>query len=216
MRRFLPFAALLGVALVLGCQDVGTGPDGLVPQFDKKDLDRGPCPGDVAPVNGHCHGDEEPPPPTADSRDLFLSPAFTCDGGAFTTDEKFGQVNWASGRIFVGEAALPASDHIHFDLQLTGVITAGDYTIFGSQNPDPDCDDGRTTEIPGGAVDLGTVKVKKNGKVVTPGILQFEFPLHDAQDGDLETEVWVTVSGPGGLFRSTPFPLVILKHVEVQ
>ena len=35
MRRFLPFAALLGVALVLGCQDVGTGPDGLEPQFDK-------------------------------------------------------------------------------------------------------------------------------------------------------------------------------------
>ncbi len=28
MRRFLPFAALLGVALVLGCQDVGTGPVG--------------------------------------------------------------------------------------------------------------------------------------------------------------------------------------------
>ena len=35
MRRFLPFAALLGVALVLGCQDVGTGPDGLVPQFKR-------------------------------------------------------------------------------------------------------------------------------------------------------------------------------------
>ena len=35
MRRFLPFAALLGVAFVLGCQDVGTGPDGLVPQFGK-------------------------------------------------------------------------------------------------------------------------------------------------------------------------------------
>ena len=33
MCRFLPFAALLGVALVLGCQDVATGPDGLVPQF---------------------------------------------------------------------------------------------------------------------------------------------------------------------------------------
>ena len=36
MRRFLPFAALLGVALVLGCQDVGTGPEGLVPQFSHK------------------------------------------------------------------------------------------------------------------------------------------------------------------------------------
>ncbi len=57
MRRFLPFAALLGVALVLGCQDVGTGPDGLVPQFDRKGT------GDCAPPedNVHCHDDEEPP-----------------------------------------------------------------------------------------------------------------------------------------------------------
>jgi hypothetical protein len=54
MRRFLPFAALIGVALVLGCQDVGTGPDGLVPQFDKKGT------GDCA--NGkpiHCHGGDD-------------------------------------------------------------------------------------------------------------------------------------------------------------
>ena len=39
MRRFLPFAALLGVALVLGCQDLGSGPVepyGLEPQFAKK------------------------------------------------------------------------------------------------------------------------------------------------------------------------------------
>ena len=36
MRRFLPFAALLGVALVLSCQEQGpVGPDGLVPQFAK-------------------------------------------------------------------------------------------------------------------------------------------------------------------------------------
>ena len=28
MRRFLPFAALLGVVFVLGCQDLGTGPAG--------------------------------------------------------------------------------------------------------------------------------------------------------------------------------------------
>ena len=38
MRRFFPFAALLGVAFVLGCQDVGTGvvaSDGPGPQFAK-------------------------------------------------------------------------------------------------------------------------------------------------------------------------------------
>ena len=36
MRRFIPFAALLGVAFVLGCQDLGTGvvaSDGPGPQF---------------------------------------------------------------------------------------------------------------------------------------------------------------------------------------
>ena len=40
MRQFFPFAALLGVALVLGCQDVGTGvvaSDGAGPQFTHKD-----------------------------------------------------------------------------------------------------------------------------------------------------------------------------------
>ena len=50
MRRFLPLAALLGVALVLGCQDLGSGgvgPHG--PQFDKRST--GPCP--VPRLNGH-------------------------------------------------------------------------------------------------------------------------------------------------------------------
>ena len=56
MRRFLPFAALLGVALVLGCQDLApVGPDGLVPQFDKpRSFCENPTDG------GHCHDDEEP------------------------------------------------------------------------------------------------------------------------------------------------------------
>ena len=60
MRPFLPFTALLGVALVLGCQDVGTGPDGLVPQFDKKSTL--PC---VVPrLNFHCHVLDPQPPAT--------------------------------------------------------------------------------------------------------------------------------------------------------
>ena len=44
MRSFLPFAALLGVALLLGCQDLGSGPvgpDGLVPQFTHKNSEHG-------------------------------------------------------------------------------------------------------------------------------------------------------------------------------
>ena len=65
MRRFLPFAALIGVALVLGCQDVGSGPvgpDGLVPQFDKGGTPGAvaECPGGVdRDDKGHCHGDED-------------------------------------------------------------------------------------------------------------------------------------------------------------
>ena len=49
MRRFFPFAALLGAAFVLGCQDVGTGvvgPDGLEPQFARKGKGKPPS-GDV-------------------------------------------------------------------------------------------------------------------------------------------------------------------------
>ena len=64
MRRFLPFAALLGVALLLGCQDLGSvGPDGLVPQFDRKDFTPERCEGKVNPVDGHCHGGEDPADP---------------------------------------------------------------------------------------------------------------------------------------------------------
>ena len=53
MRRFFPFAALLGVAFVLGCQDVGTGvvaSDGPGPQFAKP-----VCPG----PHPSCGGDED-------------------------------------------------------------------------------------------------------------------------------------------------------------
>ena len=51
MRRFLPFATLLGVAFLLGCQDPGSGPVGLEPpQFDKS--------GSVCA--GHCpHNDDD-------------------------------------------------------------------------------------------------------------------------------------------------------------
>ena len=64
MRSFLPFAALLGVALVLACQDVGTGPDGLLPQFNKKGaIEQENCP--VQMRQGHCHVAEDPVPTPA-------------------------------------------------------------------------------------------------------------------------------------------------------
>ena len=68
MRRFLPFAALIGVALVLACQDVGTGPDGLVPQFNKPlDISEEDCddlPGFIFDEKGHCHAGEVVAEPT--------------------------------------------------------------------------------------------------------------------------------------------------------
>ena len=40
MRSFLPSVALITAAFLFACQDVGpAGPDGLVPQFAKKDCD---------------------------------------------------------------------------------------------------------------------------------------------------------------------------------
>jgi hypothetical protein len=51
--------ALLSAVFILGCQDLGSGPvgpDGLVPQFDKKES--GVC---DDPRDGHCHGDDEEP-----------------------------------------------------------------------------------------------------------------------------------------------------------
>ena len=87
MRSFLPFSALLGVALVLGCQDLGTGPvepDGLVPQFAKKN-----CKGtDHPPPCGKDDGDPPPPPADATFKATFTldvtgmaSPLFGPQGG---------------------------------------------------------------------------------------------------------------------------------------
>ena len=137
---------------------------------------------------------------------LFKNPSFTCADGATDIGQgSFGHVSW--GAIFVGEA-VHAGDHIHYELHLEGV-DAGDYTIFGNQAEDPNCDGAN-----GETVDIGTVKVMKNGRVVSPGNFQFEFPKHDA--GGLTTHVWVTVSGPGGIFRSPAVEVVIPPHVEVQ
>ena len=55
--------ALLSAVFILGCQDVGTGPDGLVPQLDKPGEPGTPtCPGGAdRDGKGHCHDDEETP-----------------------------------------------------------------------------------------------------------------------------------------------------------
>ncbi len=51
MRRFLPFAALLGVAFVLGCQDVGTVREKKL-WCGKDDGDPPPPPEDVGLLGG--------------------------------------------------------------------------------------------------------------------------------------------------------------------
>jgi len=171
--------ALLSVAFLLGCQEQGSGPVGPEgPQFDKPDNDPTDCAVGEVFSSGHCHAGEEP---NLIEALLFNSPSFTCADGATDTGDSFGKVGWQIDRIFVGEAALPASDHIHFQLQLTGA-PAGDYTIFGNQAEDLNCDQDN-----GETVDIGTVKVKKNGKVVTPGGLKFEFPFHDVPTDPLTT-----------------------------
>ena len=56
--------ALLSAAFILGCQDVGTGPDGLVPQFNRKGaIVQEDCP--VQMRQGHCHVAEDPVPTPA-------------------------------------------------------------------------------------------------------------------------------------------------------
>ena len=68
MRPFLPFAAVLTAALLLGCQDQGSepvGPDVVVLPFEPQSDKPAPgaaCPGGVRDLKGHCHDDAEPTP----------------------------------------------------------------------------------------------------------------------------------------------------------
>ena len=123
MRSSLPFAALLGVALFLGCQDVGTGPDGLVPQFDKKDNTPGRCQGED-PVNGHCHGGDAGDP-VVDPGTLFISGSFDCLLGAQSTvGSSKGTVNFNQPR---------GHSHMHANVQLRGAPD-GVYDIYGNHD----------------------------------------------------------------------------------
>ena len=107
MRRFLPFAALVGVALVLGCQDVGTGvvaSDGAGPQFNMPgSISEGACallPGKVF-KNDHCHDGEEPTVGTMFDIDVTSGPGHVSFSGL--TDPKRG------GEIIVDEDDLTLS-----------------------------------------------------------------------------------------------------------
>ena len=102
------------------------GPDGLVPQFDKKG-DPGPCP-DPSELDrdpkGHCH-DDDAGDPVIDPGTLFISGSFDCLLGAQgITGSSKGTVNFNQPR---------GHSHMHANVQLRGV-TDGVYDIYGNHN----------------------------------------------------------------------------------
>ena len=136
MRRFLPFAALLGVALVLGCQDLApVGPDGLVPQF-AVNCQRNPGHWKCAPPPDP---DPDPPPPavgtmfdvnvTSESGDVsFSGVTDPKNGGEIIVDEDMltlsqaffdGPLTCSLGAV-AQTASLwiaPGEDHVHLFFQ---------------------------------------------------------------------------------------------------
>ena len=119
MRRFLPFAALLGVAFVLGCQEQGpVGPDGLVPQFAKggnKNKDDRPTyfitvTGDISSPTKRTRAVRTPELLIVDDVSLKLSPFF--DGKLATLDGTgCGELGEQPGSISIGLGR--GDDHLH-------------------------------------------------------------------------------------------------------
>ena len=204
MRRFLPLAALVGVALVLGCQDVGTGPDGLVPQFH----------GDHLPCEAHNKNDEGcgggNGDPVVDPGTLFESagpievagmfPAVggTCAGGATNTGgTSRGTVNFNQPRD---------DSHTHANVQLRGA-PEGEYLILG--NHDVVCSLTGVVDFPLRRLHDNFVTVGANGKgkarigltYVTedPGGFSFNVAERLAMHVGGDHRLWVTlvaISGP--------------------
>ena len=154
MRRFFPFAALLGVALVLGCQDVGTGPDGLVPQFKK---DKG------CPASGHpsC-----PPVPPAGTDFTVTIEVFGVSSGTQNVSgpgllaqgifvDLTGVPGCTLGNNVKGQLFMPVGDdHTHFSFQFmhreTGTGAESQHTLaMLGELPDGDLppDPGKSTDI---------------------------------------------------------------------
>ena len=104
--------ALLSAVLILGCQDVATGPDGLVPQFDKKGFPNPNC--EMPDTKGHCHGDEDPgtvPTPAAPFVEIShitgdiatVTDPITVDSGRKDTQISFGGPGIYAEQIVLSE-----------------------------------------------------------------------------------------------------------------
>ena len=123
--------AVLSTVLLLGCQDMGSGPvglEGLGPEFAAP-----PCKGPNK-NDPNCPGTTD----TDKVRLLYLSPGventgYTCDGGAKFSpeDPTFGQVTWGNIRR--------QDNHIHGDITLSikdapGFVADRTYQIVGNQD----------------------------------------------------------------------------------
>ena len=225
MRRFLPFAALFGVALLLGCQDVGTGvvaSDGPGPQFNKPfRIDKATCeaqPGFIFDeTTGHCHAGEAGDP-VVDPGTLFENEPFTCGGGVIPAGSSKGTVNFNQPR---------GDSHMHANVQLRGA-PEGDYDIFGNQelvciidfsnNVDFDLRPGHHTTVTVGANGKGKARIGLDfGGVPTP-LPKINDPLSHAPGAH---QLWVTLVGTSGdaldvVLRSTAIEVVIPEHGGVH
>ncbi len=82
--------ALLSAVFILGCQDQGSGPvgpDGLVPQFDRKSDDQFCLDGVTLRDKGHCHGDD------GDTGGGDASVSVTMSGGMTTNGMQLMQIS---------------------------------------------------------------------------------------------------------------------------
>ena len=201
MRSFLPSVALVTAAFLFGCQDMGSGPvglDGLGPEFAPKKCIADPT------LSGCGGGGDDGAGGTVA---LFLSPTFSCVDGAVPVGSSKGTVSWENVRRQDG--------HIHATVQLTGVPDGG-YLIFGNQ--DVLCK--LTTPF----VDFALRPLHATSITVVGGSgearIGLTFGAEDDQGDPLipaghaqgPHRLWLTITGTGGVFRSSAFEVVIKKH----
>ncbi len=191
-RALLGISALFCTTLVLfGCENNSTIPVG--PELD-------------SPVVSKTVGDTyagKKPKKGAKALLFEDTGTFSCELGATNTEGKssFGTVNWSTRAT---PSDQPAPAHIHFSIQLKGVAP-GEYTLVGQQfkldAAEPCQNEVNITEING-----AIIIVKNNGRGSTRTALR----LLDHSPG--LSNVWVTVSGPGGVFRSPAVTIDMPDH----